>query len=390
MNYGNLRRFLLASAGSALMLLAANSAGATGAPPAAPPSLCANGKCVATSTGTIKWHPGHYLSATDRAFYGTAASGRMLQSSLAKSIDNESAIQGIQQMYTWAALEPQKGQYDFSQITSDLKYLHSLPTPKRLIINLVGQEYGGLIANGANAVSYFPQYLVDEGRVVDFDYGFVATVWDPATMDRMVALIQALGAAFDSDPLVEAFVYEGETSLGFSKGTPSGYSIGGFIAQYQRWITAARAAFPTTNVAAMTNWLPPGGTETLLGQIIATAAQVKAGFGQPDIEPTVQGDWGQDYTIGANGMPSYKGKVPLVYQVQYPGAVHFGTASQIFSYGVDTLGATHIIWQYTAPGEGFTTDWTWGTGVLPLIRQQNGRTVTACPTLLAGSCNTGG
>ena len=137
----------------------------------------------------------------------------------------------------------------------------------------------------------------------------------------------------------------------------------------------------------MTNWLPNGGNESMLGQIIATAAQQKAGFGQPDIEPTVAGDWGQDYATGSNGMPSYKGKVPLVFQVQYPGAVNYGTVAQLFSYGVNTLGATHIIWQYTAAGE-FSADMTWATGVQPYIDSQKGVAATACPSLFAGACNT--
>ncbi len=384
---GNLRGILLAGITSVSMLLAANGAQATGAPPKAPPNLCANNKCVTTAAGAMKWHPGHYLSATDRAYYGGSPASRQLQSYLATSIASEPTIKGVQQMYTWAALEPQQGKYDFSQITSDLKYLRSLPTPKRLIINIVGQEYGGLIASGAKPTSYFPPYLVSSGHVVDFAYGYMPTIWDSATADRLIALIQALGAAFDSDPLVEAFIYEGETSVSFNQ-PPPGYSIGAFIAQYQRWIAAARAAFPTTNVTVMTNWLPNGGNESMLGQIIATASQQRAGFGQPDIEPKVSGDWGQDYVTGANGMPSYKGKVPLMFQVQYPGAVHYGTVQELYNYGVSTLGATHIIWQYTASGE-YASALTWSSGVLPVIRSMNGSIVTACPANLGGSCNTG-
>jgi len=68
--------------------------------------------------------------------------------------------------------------------------------------------------------------------------GVIARLWDPAVMDRLVALYAALAERYDGDPNVEGVVL-GETSPGFNA-SPSGYSRATLATQLKRQVTAVR------------------------------------------------------------------------------------------------------------------------------------------------------
>ena len=89
--------------------------------------------------GEPKWHPGHYAFVQ----YSTL---------------NETYIyrhfQGVQKMYNWSLLEPEKDRYDFSAIRSDLAFLKS--HGKRLVIQIQTKAFGA----GQNCC---PAYLSGRG-----------------------------------------------------------------------------------------------------------------------------------------------------------------------------------------------------------------------------------
>jgi hypothetical protein len=70
------------------------------------------GSLLTQTSGTQKkYHPGHYI---------TLLRGSDSQGAMASSI--QPGVVGMLKHYSWPALEPSKGTYDFSEIASDLNW----------------------------------------------------------------------------------------------------------------------------------------------------------------------------------------------------------------------------------------------------------------------------
>jgi hypothetical protein len=71
-------------------------------------------------------------------------------------------------------------------------------------------------------------------------------------MDRMIALVQALGKHLDADPNVEALIFQEDATIAqaasaFPPADPN-YSDGQWSTQLERLLTASTAAFPHTSI----------------------------------------------------------------------------------------------------------------------------------------------
>jgi hypothetical protein len=92
---------------------------------------------------------------------------------------------------------------------------------------------------------------------------YAPALWVPAVMDRLVAVMQALGNHFDADPYVEAVVVQEDASIAqaaTNMGSRSpGYSDAAWLQQLERLLTAATTSFPHTSVVMQNSWfaLPP-------------------------------------------------------------------------------------------------------------------------------------
>lgn len=243
--------------------------------PSPPPEICVNGTCantavavVAPSTGSsgggpIKWNPGHYMASdTVLGPRGTIAT---VQTEM-DDINGYDNILGYRVLITWGALEPSEGSYNFSLLDAILNRLKTqYNKPKRLVLVVLPGPFGSTRQPSDGSV--IPEYLQTSSvygpSPIAGSYGwwggssggYVAALYRPAVMDRMIALIQALGAHYDSEPYFEAMMFQEDAWMASSWVGASDYSDSAFVQQAERMLTAATAAFPHTSVIMENTWL---------------------------------------------------------------------------------------------------------------------------------------
>ncbi|HEO1387231.1 TPA: hypothetical protein VAH76_002641, partial [Legionella pneumophila] len=122
-------------------------------------------------------------------------------SSFQETLQNP-CIRGVQIIYSWRQLEPQKGVYDFSKIEEDLNDLSRID--KKLFIQIQDRSF-------SPDVFPVPDYIRLEkayhgGVVQQYDFpgegkpvtaGWVARTWDPAVRKRFQLLLKKLASKFD-------------------------------------------------------------------------------------------------------------------------------------------------------------------------------------------------
>lgn len=197
-------------------------------------------------------------------------------------LNNWNNILGYRLTVTWGALEPSEGTYNFSVLDAVLNRLQTqYNMPKRLVIALVpGSFAAGL---GSNDASTIPLYIQQNSAYgpspLSASYGwwgatsggassgaYAAAIWRPAVMDRLIALVQALGAHYDGQPYFEGLLFQEDAWIvGAAEASPAApdYSDSAMVAQLERLLAAATAAFPHTSVAMENTWLGyPTSTQT--------------------------------------------------------------------------------------------------------------------------------
>ena len=213
----------------------------------------------------------------------------------------------------------------------------------------VAGSYGwwGKNSNGASTGMYAP-----------------ALYYQPV-MDRLIALVQAMGQHLDGDPYVEGF-FIGEDSPVVQAAVGSGsvdphYSDDAWLTQLERLLTASTAAFPHTNVIMANSFFGYPPATVALEQWMAAnriAASGSDSFGQSAINTygtSIMG-WGLDTYLG---VPQYGGtdlrsKMTAMMDVQEPEM----DGSQLGQYGApytpidiinalnQTYHASHAFWTY--------------------------------------------
>lgn len=348
-------------------------------PPKPPTQICLEGasscgKEAPPSGSRMKWHPGHYMLV-----YLDAPQSHL------DDLRNEPELKGAQIRYLWADLEQQKGVYDFSRIESDLRYLSSMPTPKRLVVQLMDRKFG---TNDPHGI--VPEYLLNDpqysGGVAATKNGYAARIWNKSVMDRLIALNQALAKRFDKEPYFEGITI-GETTPGFGSQTwPSDYSRAELAKQLKRLMTAARSAWQRTNLFVYTNYL--------VGEIdglIAHASDTGCGVGGPDVTPRAPSA-GARIIMGIDGGRSYIGKTPLAFAIQSGelcGKEGCNLPRDLYKFAVNDLGANYLFWlRFGTAKDTADEKYSFREGMLPVIRANGGKINTACPLNYRGACST--
>jgi hypothetical protein len=267
------------------LLCAAAFAQTTAMQPNPPPRFCINSNCVTTGSsaitntnaytgGSIKWNPGHYM-ASDSILAGSDTLSKF--SSEMDDLNGYDNILGYRLFVTWGALETSKGQYNFSVLDSILNRLQTqYNKPKHLVIALMPGAFAGSM--GSDDGSTIPLYIQQDSTYgaspSTGSYGwwgpsagsYAAAIWRPAVMDRLIALIQVLGAHYDGQPNFEGLLFQEDSWIvSAAEGSPAApdYSDSAMVTQLQRLLTAATAAFPHTTVAVENTWLQnPGPTQS--------------------------------------------------------------------------------------------------------------------------------
>jgi hypothetical protein len=400
--------------GGALAFAAISAQGQTTSKPNPPPQVCVNGKCVSTavtspaSQGAIKWHPGHYMASYQKIYPGSTIAN--VQAEL-NDLNNQNAVVGYRMYITWGALEPTQGQYDFSVIDAIRTQLETaFNQPKRLVVYLILYNPSGLGANDGGVVPlYIQQGQNYSPSPVAGSYGwwgansngastgiYAPALYTQPVMDRLIALVQALGAHLDSDPYVEAVEFNEDATVAqaaSNNGTSSdpNYNDAAWLTQLERLLTAATAAFPHTNVIMDNSWFNRPASAVALQEWMAANR----------IAPGTSDSWGQSglTTYGtshlSDGMQTYIGVdanapgVSLTSQTRAMIAVegpdifgnYFGkyggpwTPLDITNAANQTYQAAYVFWTHL-----FGTEFFRGSPVPPAAKWSNlVQTITANP-----------
>ncbi|MEO7557510.1 MAG: Calx-beta domain-containing protein [Gammaproteobacteria bacterium] len=321
----------------------------------------------------VKYHPGHYMLT----YFG------WLDTNAFKAIINEPNFIGVQKRYPWKLLEPTRGNYDFSMIVRDLNYLKSLPTPKRLIIEITDNGVDG------NGVSHVPTYLT----TAEFEYGIyksafrgltAAKRWNTNVQTRQIALFTALGARFDKEPYIEGVVLdETATGIRLEEWTQATYTAEKQYAGLKRIMSGLKAAFPNTMCIQYINFFSgltsADGVAKITG-LMQHAFQIGMGIGGPDVHVG-----GSEPTYPLYGQ--YAGSMPLAPAVQWedygwlnPITGTRATVPQILDFANRTLYANYISWLQKEPE--FTNE------VIPLVRLTGAPSNSALPTTTSTTTTT--
>jgi hypothetical protein len=388
--------------------------------PNAPPSLCVQvgGRQSCTPgngslNGSIKWHPGHYMASNSIHRVGTAVTDIQFE---LDAVGAAPKVMGWRGIYTWAALEPTKGQYDFSTVDAELAILKTqYKATKRLGMVIWPVSFGAM---GSTANRIVPQYILSDPQygpgTNGINYGYATTggststwaaaLWRPAVMDRFIALIRALGAHLNSDPNFEVLMLP-ETSSLVGTGA-SDYSEAALVTQLERLISAAVAAFPNTNVVIQDNFM-----QTLVdtGSVLTYAQAHRAGLSGPDIwgasavakfgsNPNVFPagyTWGQICLLGLGGTNNcnadLRGQLPVIHDIQEPemdGTEFQGigspfTLADLFDNANGNLHASHLFWTYLGNTPGAPGTWP----AVVAFSNSNPITHTECPANYGNRCN---
>lgn len=330
-------------------------------PPVTPP--------VETPRVGMKFHPGHYMTLDP---IRTSPEVRARHFKEIDAIANE-PVMGVKLWLFWGAMETKEGDYSAGFAILD-EYLKKLSGSNKYLILSVQERVFGKY-DPAQESQIFPTYITAKyGKTVGRNVTTLR-VWQPAVMDRYIALVRALAARYEKHPNFEMLQAE-ETSLAVTNGL-DGFSLTAYGAQLQRLLTEARKVFPTTQIRLSTNFY---GSDSQMLELLRFCDLLDIAVGGPDVIP--------NQTIQANRMyeSHLKGRMVWVAEVQSPSlGGHEGTftARELYESAMNQA-PSYFLW-YRNTWSGGTAQ-KWDSGLLPFIRSVQGRTTTACPANLV--CNT--
>lgn len=263
-------------------------------------------------------------------------------------------IGGVQIVYNWKSLEPEKGQYDFSAIERDLAATDALG--KKLFIQVQDRFFLPQARNIPNYLTTEPQYgggLVPQGDNAGegkaAGQGWVAMQWNPALRDRFQALIKALAERFDGKVFG---VNLPETAIEVDL---KGFDCDAYFDAEMENLKVARAAFAKSHVVQYVNFWPCewNNDRDYMGRLFTYAAANDIGLGGPDVIPYRKGQMKNSYPF----FNRYKGKLSLVAMaVQEPTLTYKNpktgkrfTKDEFVEFATDYLGADVIFWSADSP-----------------------------------------
>jgi hypothetical protein len=188
------------------------------------------------------------------------------------TINGYDNIVGYRVFITWGAIEQSQGNYDFSLVDAILNRLKTqYNKPKHLVLVVLPGPFGNTTVDGsvvpgylqatsvygaspvAGSYGWWGTYSGTPGR-----YGYTAALHRPAVMDRYIALVQALGAHYDSDPYFEALMFQEDAWMASLLGSAPDYNDAAFTTQIERLLSASTAAFPHTTIIMENTWMING------------------------------------------------------------------------------------------------------------------------------------
>lgn len=222
-------------------------------------------------------------------------------------------IVGAQIMYSWRQLEPKRGQYDFSIIDQDYKYL--LSHGKKLFIQFQDATFNFKYVA-------IPDYLMTEefdgGATPQYNdngvaEGWVAKRWNAKVQHRFALLMKELGKQFDGK--VEGINLQ-ESAVGVRTETDSTFTPVVYREALKTNMLTLKKAFAHSTVIQYANFMPgewlPGNDKGYLRSIYQYGEEIGVGLGGPDLMVRRRGQL--NHTIAM--MHEYDYTVPLGIAIQ--------------------------------------------------------------------------
>jgi hypothetical protein len=238
---------------------------------------------TSVSAQTIKFSPGHYVQLNR----GDSVATHLRH---IDQIAGVSSIKGVQIGILWKDLETSRGVYDFSRIDVYLERLARYN--KRLVVRVMERKF-----NTTSTSGIIPSYLMTStyrGGLTRSRTGYVARLWEPAVMDRLIALYRAMGSRYNGNRYFEGIATE-EATLSLPSTLPSGYTDSGLANQYIRLVTNSRSAMPNTAIFMNSNWL---GSVAIVSNLIQGLVRP---YGAVNSSNTVPGKLNHGQTVWTGG-----------------------------------------------------------------------------------------
>lgn len=288
-------------------------------------------------TQEIKWFPGHYYSG----------SADNIEDDY-NLIKDYTIVRGIQKRYYWDEMEISKDSYDFSLIINDLNYLQTKGL--KLVIQIQFKTFN------SNQKPY-PSYLQTseyEGGIYEMESGgWNLKLWNSSVLERLKALILALGNAVDQNPAL-VLVNMAESAAASPKDPilASGWSQTKkvFLSNLANCAYTFREAFYSTPTISYFN---SGESDALVFEKAELASG--HGHGGPD---TYIGVYEKDLFLrhAYNLSQRMAGKVPIGYGIQWNNYIWVGSSSkysdprgavppvELYEFSRDVLKSNFAFW----------------------------------------------
>ncbi|HEX5649741.1 MAG TPA: hypothetical protein VFX69_08805 [Steroidobacteraceae bacterium] len=301
----------------------------------------------ASAEAARKYNPGHYI-----------ALGRNESSQSTMTASIKPGVTGMMKRYTWRSLEPSKGNYDFSEIKRDLDWASAYGM--KLVVMVEDKTF--------KLERPTPGYL-DALTPRNRAGGYTAVRWNPTVVERMKALLNALGR-FDSHWAFQGVALQ-ETALSFDDAILNnfGYTPEKYRDAYIGILTTGANAMPNSRMFWFMNFFPR--RQDYIASVANAVAAKGVVMGGPDVLP-------DNGALKQHSYPFYdqfQFKMPLLGQVEamcyshlhktsgYP--TKYWTMAELFRFARDQLHVDYMFWvRMPKPNVPDGYDWT---DALPVI-----------------------
>ncbi len=298
---------------------------------------------------TLGSHPGHYLGLLD------CCDSQSIMSAAIKP-----GVKGFVKRYLWSKLEPTQGNYDFSEIQSDLNFVAGQGL--HLIVMVENKTFKNL--------NPMPPYLQGSQYVQrNRKGGYTAIYWNSYVATRFKAVLTALGNRFDGNVAFEGVIPGSESAPGLDDSilNATGYTPEKYRDALIDVLTTTAKAVPKSRVFWFMNYLPRN--QNYIANVAQAVSSVGVVMGGPDVEPDNSSLVNQAYPFYGQ----FQNKMDLFSQVEdecysyphkdtsYP--TKYWTPSEMFRYARDSLHVKYMFWIRIDSGSG---GYGW-TDALPVI-----------------------
>ena len=268
-------------------------------------------------------------------------------------------VEGVQKVYSWRALEPEEGIYDFTDIEDDLATLDR--HDRKLFVQVQDRFFSPTARRVPDYILNDPKY--DGGLARQFDnpgegepvgQGWTTKQWNPHVRSRFQSLLVELAERFDGRLYGINLPESAYDPIGGEE-EPGGFSCDEYFFAALDNMAALRAAFSKTQVVQYINFWPCewNNDHRYMERAFAMADTLGIGVGGPDIVPYRQGQMKNSYPW----FNKHKETLPLIAMaIQEPTLTYTNpetgktfTREEFIAFARDYLGADIIFWSPDAP-----------------------------------------